>query len=275
MATTETIGIVAGGGRFPLHVAQAAKRQGVRVVGIGLQGWVDPGLAERVDIYEELPVGQLGRIRERLNAHHVTQATLAGKVTKEALWDPRAAFDGDALRILQHAREGTVPQLVEAIGRYLGSFGITLVDSSHWLRSSLCPEGSLTSRGPTADEWRDVEAGLGAARTLAALDIGQTVVVKRGIVVAVEALEGTDATIQRAHALAGEGLVVVKVASPHQDRRMDLPVVGTQTLSTLRDTGVTCLAVEAHVTVLLDREDVIASANEAGLCLIGVALQTP
>jgi DUF1009 family protein len=117
--------------------------------------------------------------------------------------------------------------------------------------------------------------GLEAARALAALDIGQTVVVKRGVVVAVEALEGTDAAIQRAHALAGEGLVVVKVASPHQDRRMDLPVVGTQTIVTLREAGVTCLAVEADATVLLDREELIASANAAGLCLVGVALQQP
>jgi DUF1009 family protein len=128
----------------------------------------------------------------------------------------------------------------------------------------------VTTRGPTAEESEDIRLGLQAARALAALDVGQTVAVKRRVVVALEALEGTDATIRRGHALAGEGLVVVKTASPAQDRRFDLPVIGTDTITTLAEVRASCLAVEAGTTLLLDREALLARANAAGLCIVGV-----
>ena len=265
------VAIIAGAGRFPFHVAQEAKRQGLTVVAMGIQGWVDSTLASQVDAYEEIAVGQLGRFVERLKSHRIRQAIMAGKVTKEVLLDQGTAFDDDARRILQHAREFSVPTLLGAIGRRLAREGIVLLDSSTFLKAHLCPRGVLTSRPPTAGEAQDIEVGVQAARALAALDIGQTVVVKRRVVVALEALEGTDAAIRRGAALAGQGVVVVKMASANQDRRWDLPVVGTDTISALREAGGACLAVEAKMTLLLDRPVLMAAANAAGLSLVGVS----
>ena len=264
------LGLIAGAGRFPLQVAQEAKRQGLAVVALGIRGWVDAALAEHVAAYEEIAVGQLGQLIERLKSHGVRQAIMAGKVTKAALFDPRAVFDAETLAILSQARDTSVTALLGAVAQRLARDGITLLDSSTFLRSFLCPVGALTEKAPGAVELEDIRVGLEAARALAALDVGQTVVVKGQVIIAVEALEGTDAAIRRAHALVGEGCVVVKTASPNQDRRFDLPVVGPETLSTLTQAGVSCLAMEAGVTLLLDREALIASANAAGLCLVGV-----
>ena len=269
------IALIAGAGRFPFHVAAAAKRQGVNVLAIGIQGWVDPSLAKAVDAYEELGIGQLGELIARLKTQQVRSAIMAGKVTKDVLLDARGSFDAEAGRILAGAKELSVGALLGAIGDRLAREGITLLDSSTFLQADLCPAGVVTSRAPTDAEQADIAVGMAAARALAALDVGQTVVVKRKVVVAVEALEGTDAAIQRAHALAGSGLVVVKAASPAQDRRFDLPVIGTQTIATLQTAGVCCLAVEAGTTLLLDRSAVLAAANAATLCIVGVSVDNP
>ncbi len=242
------------------------------VLAIGIQGWVDPSLASRVDAYEEVGIGQLGRLIERLRARGVRQAIMAGKVTKEVLFEPRAGVDAEMRGILSRVQEMSVPALLGAIAERLSTDGIALLDSSTFLQASLCPIGVLTTRRPTPAEARDIEFGGGVARQLAELDIGQTVIVKEGVVVAVEALEGTDAAIRRAHALAGGSLVVVKTAAHAQDRRFDLPVIGPETLETLRTSGAVCLAVEAGVTVLLDRERIIAEANASNLCLLGITV---
>jgi len=272
---SETCAIIAGSGSFPRHVAQEAKRQGLKVVAIGLKGWADPTLADEVDVYEEVAVGQLGQLIARLKAHHVRQAVMAGKVTKGILFDPRVQFDGETLGLLSHVREFSVNALLGAIGSRLAKEGVVLLDSSRFLTQGLCPAGALTTRPPTVPEQDDIRVGMQAARALASLDIGQTVVVKRRVVIAVEALEGTDATIQRAGQLAGGELVVVKMASSQQDMRFDLPVLGLRTMEVVAASGVTCLAVEAGKTLLLDRETLVARANDAKICLIGVESPDP
>ncbi|MBI4341759.1 MAG: UDP-2,3-diacylglucosamine diphosphatase LpxI [Candidatus Omnitrophica bacterium] len=266
------IALIAGAGRFPLHVAQEARRQGVDVLALGLRGWVDPALAGCVDAYEEVAVGQLGRLIDRLKAEGIREAIMAGKVTKEVLVSQRTSFDGEALSVLGHVRDFSVSSILGAIGTRLASEGITLLDSSTFLHANVCPRGPVTSRAPAAEEQEAIRVGVKAARAIAALDIGQTVVVKGRVVVAVEALEGTDAAIRRAHALAGQGLVVVKTASPNHDRRFDLPVLGLETAGVLTGCGVSCVAVEAGVTLLLDREALIASLNRAGVSLVGLSL---
>ena len=266
------LALIAGAGQFPFYVAAAAKRQGVQVVAIGIQGWANPALATSVDAYEELGIGQLGRLIEWLKAQQVRQVIMAGKVTKAVLLDARSAFDAEAGQILARAKEWSVGALLGAIGERLAKEGMTLLDSSTFLRADLCPVGVATVRPPTDAEQADIAVGVAAARQLGALDIGQTVVVKHRVVVAVEALEGTDAAIQRAHALAGEGLVVVKTAAPNHDRRFDIPVIGPTTIETFRAAGVCCLAVEAGITLLLDRPALLAAANAAGLCIVGVAV---
>lgn len=253
-----------------MYAAQEARRQGLRVAALGIQGWADPSLAGSVDAYEEVAVGQLGRLIERLKFHGVRQAIMAGKVTKEVLFDQRTAFDADALSVIGQVKDFSVPGLLGAIAARLATEGITLLDSSTFLKSSLCPEGALTARKPTPAEQEDIRVGFEAARTMAGLDVGQTVVVKSGVIVAVEAVEGTDAAIRRAHELAGQGLVVVKSAAPAQDRRFDLPVIGMGTITTLSLCGASCLAMEAGATLLLERERVIAAANAASIGLVGI-----
>ena len=266
----QSCAIIAGGGRFPFHVAEEVKRQGLRVVGIGIQGWVDPSLAASVDTYEEIAVGQVGRLVERLKSHHVNQAVMAGKVTKSVLFDPRIRFDLETLAILGQLREFSVNGLLGAIAKRLARDGIVLLDSSTFLKSDLCPPGVLTARRPTAQEEEDIRLGVKTARQLTSLDIGQTVVVKGKVIVAVEALEGTDAAIQRGGQVAGRGCVVVKIAGPKQDMRFDLPVLGVQTIDVAASAGVSCLAVEARKTLLLDRAALVAKADQAGLSLLGL-----
>jgi hypothetical protein len=231
---------------------------------------VDAALRREVDRYEEIAVGQLGRMIRLLKDAGTTRAIMAGKVTKAVLLDQQTAFDEEALRVLGGVRDFSVGAVLGAIGRRLAEEGITLLDSSTYLQADLCPEAVLTSRKPTAAEQEDIRVGLQAARAVAALDIGQTIVVKGRVVIAVEAIEGTDAAIRRAHQLSGGGLVVVKTASPGQDRRFDLPVVGPETIETLRASGVACLAAEAGSTLLLDRRLVVERANDGGLCVLGV-----
>lgn len=268
------VAIIAGAGRFPFHVAEAARRQGLSVVAMGIQGWADPSLAAQVDGYEEVAVGRLGELIARLKSHGVRQAVMAGKVTKGVLLDRRTSFDAEALGVLSQVHEPSVGALLGAIGKRLADEGITLLDSSTFLRSDLCPSGVLTSRAPTRQEQEDIRVGVPAARQLAALDIGQTVVVKDRVVVAAEALEGTDAAIRRAHQLVGDHLVVVKTAAPQQDRRFDLPVIGAATLGIVRECGVSCLAVEAGLTLVLEREALVRIANAAGICLVGVNVES-
>ena len=262
--------VIAGSGSFPFHVAREAKRQGWTVLAVGLQGWADPSLAQHADAYEEIAVGQLGRLIDCLKAHQVREAVMAGKVTKGVLFDPKATFDLDTLGLLARVKDVSVNSVLGAIADRLANDGITLLDSSAFLKDSLCPVGTLTRRPPTADERDDLQAGLRVARQIAQLDIGQTVVVKRRVIVAVEALEGTDAAITRAGQVAGAGCVVVKMASPTQDRRFDLPVLGLRTIEVAASSGVTCLAVEAHATLMLEQDAVRARADEANLCIVGV-----
>src|SRR3989338_8806460 len=179
------VAIIAGAGRFPFYVAREAKRQGHGIVAIGVRGWADGALKEEADVYEEIAVGELGRLIASLKSHQVRQAVMAGKVTKEVLFQQRTAFDAEALKVLGQARDFSVHAMLGLIAKRLEADGIALLDSSTFLRANLCPEGALTSRGPTPEEQQDIQAGLRAARLMAALAVGQTVVVKRGVIVAV------------------------------------------------------------------------------------------
>ncbi len=264
------IGLIAGAGQFPIQLSREAARQGTSVVAFGIQGWVDPGLASAVAVYEEVTIGQFQFLIERLKAHGISQAVMAGKVTKEVLFDSQARLDNEMYQLLAQAQDASVASLLGLVAKRLAREGIALLDSSTFLQSSLCPVGVLTRRPPTDAEQADIQVGVPVARALAAFDVGQTVVVKKKVVVALEALEGTDATIQRAGSVAGRNFVVIKMASPNQDRRFDLPIVGKDTLELLSRTGGTCLAVEAGTTLLLERDLLVPIADRFGLCLVGL-----
>jgi DUF1009 family protein len=270
MTMPESCAIIAGAGSFPFHVAAHARRSGARVIALGIEGWVDAALASHVDAYEEIAIGQLGRLIERLKAHQVRQVVMAGKVTKGVLLDPRVRFDAEAIQALGRAGSASVNAVLGAVAVRLAQEGITLLASSTFLQRELCPAGVLTRRRPTPEEEASILVGVGIARHMAALDVGQSLAVKGRVVVAVEALEGTDAMLQRAGQVAGYGCVLVKTASPTQDRRFDLPVIGLTTLEVAAQAGVTCLALEAGSTLLLDKDALIQKADAAGLSIIGV-----
>lgn len=269
---SQRLGIIAGAGRFPFYVAQEAKKIGIPVAVAGLKGWADASLFAGADAFCELPVGRFADLIAWFKQHEVTGAVMAGKVTKEVLFSGSEEFDDSLKAVLATAGDSSVNALLGAVAQGLQDQGIAVLDSSSLLKDNLAPAGLITAREPSDVEQQDIQVGLKAARLMAELDVGQTVVVRQGVVVAVEALEGTDATIKRAGRLVGDGLVVVKTASPTQDRRFDLPCIGPDTLQVFRESGVKCLAVEAGSTLLLDRERLLEQAEADGLCIWGVNL---
>ncbi len=264
------LGIIAGAGRFPLHIATQAQQQGCHVSVAALKGWADVSLFDSVDAVQELSIGQFGALIAWFKEQQVDAAIMAGKVTKEVLFAQKDTFDPQLLQALASAKDASVNALLGAVAQSLMQQGIQLLDSSLFLQSALAPAEVITDRAPNTQEQQDIQVGLQAARALATLDVGQTVIVRQGVVVAVEALEGTDAAIRRAHALAKDHLVVVKTASPTQDRRFDLPCIGTDTLKVFHECGVTCLAVEAGSTLLLDKDQILKQAQSQGLSIVGV-----
>ena len=264
------IGIIAGSGRFPHHVASAARAQGHWVCAIGINGHADAGLASLVDAIEWVDFGHISQLLQICRRHALTQAVMAGQVTKASLFNPRVAFDPEALALLSKAQGMTVDSLLGAVADRLKEEGVELLDSAAFLRDWLPAAGCLTRRQPSKDQWEDIYWGRQVAQTLASLDVGLTVVVRQRVVLAVEALEGTDAAIRRGASLAPPGAVVVKMARPAQDMRFDLPVIGPQTLQTLVDARIACLAVEAGKTLVLSCPELVAQAEAAGVILAAV-----
>jgi len=265
----EWIGLIAGNGRFPLLFAENARRLGYRVSAVALTGETDPSLEGAVDRLHWIALGQLGRLIKAFKKDGVRQAVMVGGVKKTHL------FSGirPDLRSLALLRRVTVPKddmLLRAIAAELESEGIAIRESTFGLTGLLVEEGKLTRRAPTRKEWRDIEFGWEMAKTVGALDIGQCVVVKERVVVAVEAVEGTDQAIRRGGKLAHGGAVVVKRFKPQQDRRFDLPAVGPITIEVMAESGAAVLAIEAGRALLLDRAVAIAAADEAGIAIVGI-----
>src|SRR5437899_12209503 len=265
----EWIGLIAGNGRFPLLFAENARRLGYRVSAVALAGEADPSLEKVVDRLHWIALGQLGRLIKAFKKDGVRQAVMVGGVKKTHL------FSGirPDLRSLALLRRVTVPKddmLLRAIAAELESEGIAIRESTFGLTGLLVEEGKLTRRAPTRKEWRDIEFGWEMAKTVGALDIGQCVVVKERVVVAVEAVEGTDQAIRRGGKLARGGAVVVKRFKPQQDRRFDLPAVGPITIEVMAESGAAVLAIEAGRALLLDRAVAIAAADEAGIAIVGI-----
>lgn len=270
MTVSSRLGLIAGSGDFPLWVLKAAAAQGHEVHVLALTGWASPQVADGAASCTWLKLGELQKLLDTLRQHQIATATLAGKVTKEAVLGAMTSFDSEALRVLARAATMQVNGLLGAVATRLAQDGVTLVEATRFLQAWLPEPGTLTRREPTSKEWDDIWVGQGVAKALAGYDIGQTVVVKRGVVLAVEASDATDATIRRAGELGDGDIVVVKMARPKQDMRFDVPVVGLHTLESLRAARATCLAVEARKTLLLERETLITQANAAGLSLVAV-----
>jgi UDP-2,3-diacylglucosamine hydrolase len=266
------LGLIAGNGRFPFLVLEAARSQGHDVTVIATKEEAFPELndaAKRVgaDIHW-ISIGHLGKCITLLKEAGATQAVMAGQV-KHAKIFSGIIPDWEMGKVLAKLISRNTDGLIGAIANVLKDHGIELMNSTTLIQPLLAKPGVLTTRRPTEEEQKDLEFGYRIADRIAALDIGQTIAVKHQAVVAVEAMEGTDEVIARAGHLAGPGVCVVKVAKPNQDMRFDVPVVGFATIQAMRVAGAALLSIDAGKTLLLDHDAVHASANEAKIAIVG------
>jgi DUF1009 family protein len=265
----ERYALIAGNGRFPFLVLEAARSSGRPMLVAAVREEADPALEGLADGFHWVGLGELSKLIELLKRERVTHAVMAGQV-KHARILSSIRPDWRLMKLLASLPRRNTDALIGGVAKVLSEEGITLLDSTAFLKPLLAPPGTLTRRAPNADERANIEYGLGVARELARLDIGQTVVVAERACLAVEAMEGTDAVILRAAALShGKPLTVVKVAKPSQDMRFDVPVVGPSTVRIMQQANATALSVEAGRTLLLDREDFLKLADEAGLAVVG------
>lgn len=267
----ERLGLIAGEGRFPFLVLEEARRLGVPVTTLLIEGEADPSLAPAVGSdFHWVGLGELSRSVRILQEAGVKEAILAGRVKHARAFDILRP-DRLTLKVLTRLRSRSTEAMLLTVADVLGEEGIELLDSTIFLRHHLATEGALTRRKPSKEDLESLRFGLEMARGLASLDIGQTVVVKRMAVVAAEAMEGTDRAIRRAAEIAEGPFVVVKVARPRQDMRFDVPVVGPGTIDSMEAAGASLLGLEAGRVLLLEREELLRRAEERGIGVYGVA----
>lgn len=260
-------GLIAGNGRFPFLVWEGARSQGIDMAVIAIKEEADADLAKLTPRLHWVSLGDLSKTIGLLHQEGVTQAVMAGQVKHNKIFSAIRP-DWKLAKLLLALREKNTDSLIGAVAKVLEDEGIRLVDSTIFLKPLLPEAGVLTRRAPNEEESADMAYGLVVARNIAAMDVGQTVVVSSQACVAVEAMEGTDETITRAaRIVAGKSLVVVKVSKPKQDMRFDVPVVGLPTIATMKTCGATALAIDAQRTLLFDREELIAAADEAGIAM--------
>ena len=262
--------IIAGNGRFPCLVLDAARAQGLEPLVVAIKEEAAPELGDKAREIHWLSLGEVAKCLDLLVAEKVNKVVLAGQVKHAQLFSAIRP-DGAMRRLLQGLSRKNTDMLIGAFVRMIEGRGMQVVDSTLFLVPLLAEGGMLTRRAPDADEAADVAYGREIAKKIAGLDLGQTIVVADRACIAVEAMEGTDATIPRAASLSnGRRLVVVKVSKPDQDMRFDVPVVGRKTLQVMRESKATVLAVDAGKTLLFDRQNLIADANEAEIAIVGM-----
>jgi hypothetical protein len=266
------LGLIAGNGRFPFLVLEAAKRAGHDVTVIALKEETFADLADVAARPPESPLhwislGQLGTLVSILTDAGVSRAVMAGQVKHAKIFSikPDLALIG----VLMRLKARNTDAIISGIADLLRDRGIELINSTTFLAPLLAGEGVLTRRAPAEDERTDLGFGCRVADTIAGLDIGQTIAVKGSAVVAVEAMEGTDEVIARAGRLAGPGVRIVKVAKPNQDMRFDVPVVGVSTIEAMKEAGADALSVDAGKTLMIDGDAIVKAADEAGIAIVG------
>ena len=276
------LGLIAGNGRFPFLLLDAARAQGLPVVVAAIKEETDAEMDARAArdagvTVHWLSLGELSRLIETFHKEGVTRAVMAGQVKHKQIFSSIRP-DWRLAKLLMSLRTRNTDMLLGAVAKVLGDEGIELMSSTTFLEPLLAEEGVLTERAPDEEERKNIEYGLRVAKAVAGFDIGQTVVVAAQACVAVEAMEGTDATMERAGALMRSleeeastlerRLTVVKVAKPNQDMRFDVPVIGMRTVETMIAAGATCLSVEAGRTLLFDRDNMLRRASEAGIAMV-------
>jgi DUF1009 family protein len=265
-ASSAKWGLIAGNGRFPFLVLEGARSQGIEMAVIALKEEASPELARTAKKLHWVGLGELGRTIELLHQEGVTRAVMAGQVKHNKIFSIKP--DWQFAKLIMSLPRKNTDSLIGAVAKVLEKEGIELVDSTAFLKPLVPNVGLLTKRNPDAREIEDMEYGLGVARHIAAMDLGQTVVVRDRACVAIEAMEGTDETIERAARITGGAeLTVVKVSKPKQDMRFDVPVVGLPTVEVMKRCKATALAIDAHRTLLFDRAELIAAAEAAGITI--------
>ncbi len=265
----DALGIIAGSGRYPVLLAESARAQGVkRLAAVGFPGETTSEVAKLVDDYTELRVGQLGAMCAYFRDRKIAHAIMAGQIRPGNLFELRP--DLKALLLLAKLKERNAESIFGAIAGELQRSGTELLPATTFLEDSLATAGLIAGPRLSRKQQADVAFGFRIAKETSRLDIGQSVVVKNGTVVAVEAFEGTDAAMERGGRLGRGDAVLVKVSKPDQDFRFDVPVLGTRTMEQARDAGVRVIACEAQRTLLLDRAAVCAAAERWGIALVGV-----
>ncbi|SDE98876.1 LpxI family protein [Sporolituus thermophilus] len=264
------IGLLAGVGRLPVEFARAARGMGFSVIAVAVTGGVDDELAAAAHKLYTISIGEVDKIIRTLKAEGVGEVTMLGKVTKELMFSGAVSLDERARRVLAGLKDNSDDTIMHAFVRELAAEGIGVLDQTAFIRSLMPAPGTLTKRQPTPAERADMEFGYAMARQIGGLDIGQTVVVKNKAVMAVEAIEGTDACIRRGGALGRGGVTVAKVAKPNQDMRFDVPAVGVGTLEAMIEAGATALVIEAGKTLVVDRERVVALADQHNITIVAM-----
>ncbi|MBI5182411.1 MAG: UDP-2,3-diacylglucosamine diphosphatase LpxI [Nitrospirae bacterium] len=265
----ETIGLIAGDGQFPILFAEGVKKDGLRVVAVGLKDITNPILNDHVDKLHWIRVGQLGGLIKALKSEKIKKVVMAGKVPKTLMFT-KIRPDMRAVSLYIKLKDSKDDSILLGIVSELEKEGIMVEEPTRYLSYLLAEKGVITKKRPTKDEMRDIEFGFAIAKEMGRLDIGQTVVVKDRAVLAVEAIEGTDEAIKRGGELGRGGVVVIKAAKPKQDMRFDAPVIGLNTIRTLKEAKAAALCVEAGKTILLEKEEMIKLADREKICIIGV-----
>ena len=263
-------GLIAGNGQFPFLVLEGARAKGVEMVVAAIKEETAPEIERLAMRVEWMSVGQLGRLIRFFKGEQVTHAIMAGQVKHHQIFRLNALPDMRMVRMLARLATKNTVSLIGAVADELAREGITLVDSTIFLEPYLAGAGLLTRRAPTKEERSDIEYGLDIAREIARLDLGQTIAVKDRAVVAIEAMEGTDAVIARAGEITrGRAFVVIKVAKPDQDMRFDVPVIGVPTIENMKSAGATAIHVTAGKTLLFDKDEMIALADKHRISVVG------
>ena len=261
------MGIIAGNGVYPRLLADAARKAGLKkIIAAAFTGETDAALAQHVDLIEWMRVGQLNRLLKCFREHKVHHAIMAGQIAPKNLFDLR--LDWKALMLLGKLKQRNAESIFAAIANELAAIDVELLSATTFLEDSLAQSGLIAGPKLSRQEEHDVELGWEIAKQIARLDIGQTIIVKNGAVVAVEALEGTNEAIRRSGELAGSGAIMIKVAKTNQDMRFDVPVIGVETIRITAEARVRVIAVEAGKTLLLERDAIVDLANRSKISIV-------
>ncbi|WFS61057.1 UDP-2,3-diacylglucosamine diphosphatase LpxI [Pseudodesulfovibrio thermohalotolerans] len=267
--SVSTIGLIAGGKQFPVLVARGVKAKGHRLVVAGFTGHTNMDVVPLADVFKELKLGKLNQLIGFLKSEKVDKVIMAGTIEKPKVMDIRH-LDMRAIKLVLGRKDKGDSALLGIIAREFEKEGMPVVPAHEYMPDLLSPEGVMTRREPDEREWSDLKFGWGIAKELGRMDVGQCVVVREGIVVAVEALEGTDETLRRGARYGGSGCVVVKVFKPGQQKEVDLPSLGLDTLRLMAEGKATCLGVEAGKSLFFDREAAVEFADKAGITVVGL-----